>query len=439
MRAVVIGKWQIVHNGHTDLFMQLASIGGLEKLLVGIGVGNKYGPNIFSWQEVLQMLEPVVKQTDMEYVIKAVPDVPDYEVNVRHIFEYTDCSDILVVSGNPYLLKNFSDYHIFMPNVVNDISATQLRQKIANGEDWQKYVPNTTIDFLAKDDRIDRIVSYERPIPLYVNLQVTNRCNMGCRFCFLGEHPDGVLPDLPTETIQHMIDKVAAGGARIINYTGGEPLLRPDITEIIRYGKEKGLKTILSTNGILLKNKMQGLCEYLDWICLPLDGYDSESHDMVRGRKGHFYEITRLLHDLRDCNCSIKINTMVCKKNLANIQDIGSLLDKHSVGKWKLFQFSARGKAEKLRQEYEISDHEFLSTKSLLGVHKFDVIYSSNELRDNSYFLVEADGKAYCPVGSNYLYIGNLISDPLHTFSKPHLLSVNKNIRNAELSYGVSK
>ncbi|MFQ6010342.1 MAG: radical SAM protein [Candidatus Aenigmatarchaeota archaeon] len=278
-------------------------------------------------------------------------------------------------------------------------------------------------------------ISY-KIFPPYVNWEMTNRCNMGCPYCFLGDNPEGALPDLGTGIMKDGIRKLAENGARMLNYAGGEPLLRKDMVELIEYGHGLGLKTILSTNGVLLSEELiNELDGKLGWISLPVDGYDSRTHDSVRRRKGHFEEIVEKLELIGKTRINLKINSMLCKKNISYVKEIAGLLDEFNVKKWKLFQFSARGKARKIKEEYEISDKEFLCSKERIGLHDFDIIYSTNELRDNAYFLIGADGKVTVPSGEKYIPIGNLLED-LTAFKDLDVLKIQKNIANARVSYG---
>lgn len=276
----------------------------------------------------------------------------------------------------------------------------------------------------------------ENPIPPYVNWELTNRCNMGCPYCFLGEHPEGILPDLPTDVIKKTIKKLKEGGAKMLNYSGGEPLLRGDVVELIRYGHELGLTTILSTNGILLSPELISELEgYLTWICLPLDGPNPEINDSVRGRRGHFDGVLERLRLLEKTNINLKINTMLCKKNIDYAVDIANLLRGFKIKKWKLFQFSARGKAKRVRKEYEVYNEDFLASQTKLTGYPFDVIFSTNEIRDNTYFLIGTDGKVHVPIGGEYVYLGHILTDLLESFRNPRLLDPRKNIANGRVSY----
>nr|MCK4929941.1 radical SAM protein [Nanoarchaeota archaeon] len=276
----------------------------------------------------------------------------------------------------------------------------------------------------------------QKIIPAYVNWELTNECNMGCPYCFLGENPEGVIEDMPTEKIRGIIRKLKENGVELINYAGGEPLIRKDIIELIGYGHDLGLKTILSTNGVLLNEKLiENLEGVLDWVSLPIDGYNSETHDSVRKRKRHFQEVKSLIEIIGNTKINLKINTMLCKKNIGYAREIADFLDNYNIKKWKLFQFSSRGKAKKIRKEYEISDKEFSYSERRIGKHVFDIVYSSNYLRDNAYFLIQTDGKVHVPIGTEYVYLGDLLKDEIIAFYKPELLSFEKNLENARRSY----
>jgi len=83
--------------------------------------------------------------------------------------------------------------------------------------------------------------------PKYALMKVTNRCNSGCVYCNHSIYSSAHLPNIePTsQEVKHIIDEVASIGASSINITGGEPLLRQDLPEIVRYIHEKRLVSIL--------------------------------------------------------------------------------------------------------------------------------------------------------------------------------------------------
>ncbi len=89
----------------------------------------------------------------------------------------------------------------------------------------------------------------DRDRPLMVNLIVTRRCNLSCGYCV---EYDKVSPPVPLATLKQRIDKLAELRTMIVTLTGGETLLHPDIVELVRYVRERGMVPALNTNGYLL-------------------------------------------------------------------------------------------------------------------------------------------------------------------------------------------
>lgn len=186
-------------------------------------------------------------------------------------------------------------------------------------------------------------------------INVTPKCNMDCAFCF---GPKKSEKELSTNEIKLIIDNANRKGTKKIIFTGGEPLLRKDIFELIEYTKDLGLFTILHTNGLLLnRDNLKALERYLDQINLPLDGADEEINDDLRIR-GHFNKIFEILSLLKNKKIRIIISTVVSSKNIRSVGEIGRILPEY-VNKWRIFQFKPERKAGMVRREFEISDKEY--------------------------------------------------------------------------------
>ncbi len=87
-----------------------------------------------------------------------------------------------------------------------------------------------------------------RPVPLVLGLEVTRRCNASCSYCSVCEAPDD---DMPLEVLLSLLTEAYAAGSRIVSFSGGEPLLRKDIEEIINHAFCLGFLIRLNTNGTL--------------------------------------------------------------------------------------------------------------------------------------------------------------------------------------------
>lgn len=110
------------------------------------------------------------------------------------------------------------------------------------------------------------------PLPLWVHLWVTNRCNLNCDYCYV---VDNKSPVPSTDEVNSWIAHADSLGTAIVAFMGGEPTLRIDLPEIIASATERGLISYLTTNGKLLtSSKLEGLAKAgLDVLELSVDGY----------------------------------------------------------------------------------------------------------------------------------------------------------------------
>jgi len=193
----------------------------------------------------------------------------------------------------------------------------------------------------------------------YICFEVSAICNMDCKFCFADWRNNR--KQLPTQKVKEIIDRLKEYGVEAINLTGGDPLLRNDIVEICQYCKEKGIMTIISTTGIELKNKKKVL-DYIDVINLPLDSYNPAIHNEMRpcAEKNHHQLILNLINDINKDypNIKIKINTMVGKPNINDVENIGKLIY-GKVYRWKLSKFLSSGHGKEYEKTFNITNDEF--------------------------------------------------------------------------------
>lgn len=195
----------------------------------------------------------------------------------------------------------------------------------------------------------------------YICFEVSAICNMDCKFCFADWRNNR--KQLSTQKVMEIIDKLQEYGIEAINLTGGDPLLRDDIVEICKYCKAKGIMTIISTTGIELKNKRIVL-DYIDVINMPLDSYNPIIHNEMRPcvEKNHHRLILDLIDDINQHypNIKIKINTMVGKTNINDVENIGDLIC-GKVYRWKLSKFLSSGHGKNFEKMFAISNEEFES------------------------------------------------------------------------------
>jgi len=117
--------------------------------------------------------------------------------------------------------------------------------------------------------------------PIVCNYYLTLRCNARCSFCDLWQHADAPLAD--SDIVLRNIRQLRSAGVRIIDFTGGEPLLHPDLPLFLEEAKRHHLKTTVTTNGLLYPKQAQSLIGLIDLFHISIDGADAEMHNRLRG------------------------------------------------------------------------------------------------------------------------------------------------------------
>jgi MoaA/NifB/PqqE/SkfB family radical SAM enzyme len=127
-------------------------------------------------------------------------------------------------------------------------------------------------------------------VPYEIMIEVEPRCNLNCQACFnrnsFARMDRSLSPSLETSLLKEIIDEIARLKIRRIRFTGGEPLLRPDIYDLLDYAKSKGLRVDLNSNGILIDEiaakKLNGL---INSILISFQGMGKIGDEAV-GKEG---------------------------------------------------------------------------------------------------------------------------------------------------------
>jgi len=152
--------------------------------------------------------------------------------------------------------------------------------------------------------------------PFLVSWSLTNRCNYQCKYCSVWKTEGR---ELTTKEVLFIIDELARCGNRAIAFTGGEPLIRGDIGEIVDYCFAKNIYTKITTNGFFIKDKI-GSLRKAGIIRLSLDG-PREINDAYR-QAGAYDRVIQAIKLLREKNIGVALNCIVSRSNLPYIADI---------------------------------------------------------------------------------------------------------------------
>src|SRR5262245_37093610 len=118
-------------------------------------------------------------------------------------------------------------------------------------------------------------VLFDTSHPLLVQIIPIRRCNIDCGYC---NEYDKVSPPIPTDTLKKRIDKLAALGTSVVAFSGGEPMLHPDLDDLIRHIRGRGMLAGLITNGyFLVPKRIQELNQAgLDFLQISIDNVEPD-------------------------------------------------------------------------------------------------------------------------------------------------------------------
>jgi len=147
-----------------------------------------------------------------------------------------------------------------------------------------------------------------RPRPLFASYNVTSRCNMKCSFCDWWKMN---MPELPTEKALTAIDEVCSLGVPFFDLSGGEPLLRKDLSTLAKKASSHGCLVSMNTNGTLLKSdRASGIADTFDVVVVSVDG-PKEIHDKIRGVAGTYDKAVEAVKLLNARGVMVGVNSVV--------------------------------------------------------------------------------------------------------------------------------
>jgi radical SAM protein with 4Fe4S-binding SPASM domain len=170
------------------------------------------------------------------------------------------------------------------------------------------------------------------PIPSlrYLELQITDRCNLQCRHCYIGE---GSHQDLSKKPIQRVLEEFEEiQGLRLL-ISGGEPLLHPHFWEINDILRNYAFRSVLLSNGTLLTKEVAKKLRVHE-VQVSLDGM-KEGHESLRG-KGTFKKAMAAIDYLQQANIRVSVATMIHRSNLSEFDQLSSLLQSKHIEEWNV-------------------------------------------------------------------------------------------------------
>ena len=179
----------------------------------------------------------------------------------------------------------------------------------------------------------------EKYVPLVISWNVTLRCNLKCSHCYINAEGKKLPDELSTDAAKMLIHQITEVSRPLLILSGGEPLLRDDIYEIIKYGADRGLRMGMGSNGMLIDNDVaERLKEAGMWtVAISLDSSIPERHDEFRGVIGCWEQAVNAIKALKKAGLEVQVNCTVTQQNYDEVEDIMALAEDLGVDNFHLF------------------------------------------------------------------------------------------------------
>lgn len=249
-------------------------------------------------------------------------------------------------------------------------------------------------------------------------MEITNKCPLQCIHCS-SDSSLTTREQLKLDEIKQIIDDFKDLGGKVLEISGGEPLLHKDIFKIILYGKLKGLEVRLYTNGIYLNDaSIEELTRVgLDRILLGVYGASSTVHDSITGHKGSFSKTIKAIEKLRQKRVYVGIHFVPTKINYRELELLAEMADEIGVDELAILRFVPQGRGAKNKTLLLLNGKEESELLKSLGILKSKYGFlrlgcpmdqSLNCKAGENILTIKPDGfVSLCPAFKNDKIVGN--------------------------------
>ncbi|MFR8104013.1 MAG: radical SAM protein [Clostridia bacterium] len=258
--------------------------------------------------------------------------------------------------------------------------------------------------------------------PLSVCWQITTSCNLNCKYCLSSSGSNGCY-GLSTKDAISVIEKLGKLGVNRLDFTGGEPLLRKDLKELITFSKANNINTIVTTNTTLLNDKNIEALKAADLIQISIDG-PKEIHN--EQRQADVYDKTiDNIKKLKGEGCKIRLNSFIFNSNKQYVPYLINLSKELELFSHLFIIFTPQGRGKEHleeiipEEEVEKIKEEILTCKETEG--RNIRLYDYNEYLHSCVLLTPlADVISQGFYEEDSVKVGNMLETPLEElFANP--------------------
>jgi radical SAM protein with 4Fe4S-binding SPASM domain len=213
--------------------------------------------------------------------------------------------------------------------------------------DWLRYGKKSSGE--RQGEIVPKQASERRPIVVW---NITRKCNLKCVHCYNDSGPDKSCNELSTSQAKTVLDDLAQFGVPSVLFSGGEPLMRPDLFELIEYAAGQGLRTVISTNGTLItadiadKIKKAGV----SYVGISLDGI-GQINDKFRGVPGAFDKAVQGIRNCQNADIRVGLRLTLTKRNVQDLEALFDFFEAGNIERACFYHFVPTGRGKTIGEE----------------------------------------------------------------------------------------
>lgn len=236
----------------------------------------------------------------------------------------------------------------------------------------------------------------QRDIKPILVFNCTAQCNLKCLHCYSNADSGRKEPELTTQQAKTLIDQAADFGCPVLLFSGGEPLMRKDLFDLIAYADQKGLRTVLSTNGTLITEQVAEKLASLkvSYVGISLDG-PQNLHDSFRGVKGSFADTMKGIENCRRAQIRTGLRFTMIGGNVDQISEVFQIAADAGIGRICFYHLIRTGRAETLSNQMPSADQTrkaidtiLQTTKKLVFKNQVEEVLTVGNHADGPYLLL---------------------------------------------------
>lgn len=204
---------------------------------------------------------------------------------------------------------------------------------------------------LSKDlpSHLLQFSSDKKPVVVW---NVTRRCNLKCVHCYSHSEDKDYSGEMNHDQGIDLLNDLSSFGVPVVLFSGGEPLIRPDLLDFMKHASSRGMRAVISTNGTLIDGKMaRSLKEVgLSYVGISLDGLE-KTHDEFRGMPGTFSRVIRAIKNCKENGLKVGLRFTINKRNFREIPGVFDLVESEKIPRICFYHLVYSGRGAELIEE----------------------------------------------------------------------------------------